>query len=103
MVRLQIENGIRIQGSLKRLVFSIAVRLFFLFVGWLICHLQDIEAFGVFTPENIPAPVRNVLGLKVEGVEYKKQPAFDFIAVDDKVLVARGAGGGVALWVREEE
>eukprot|EP00471_Norrisiella_sphaerica_P003907 CAMPEP_0184481610 /NCGR_PEP_ID=MMETSP0113_2-20130426/3163_1 /TAXON_ID=91329 /ORGANISM="Norrisiella sphaerica, Strain BC52" /LENGTH=576 /DNA_ID=CAMNT_0026860829 /DNA_START=808 /DNA_END=2538 /DNA_ORIENTATION=- len=64
---------------------------------------EDVEAFGLYTPDNIPPPVRNILGLKVDGQEYKKQPAFNFIAVDDKVLVGRGAGGGVALWVREED
>ena len=29
---------------------------------------------------------------------YKRQPAFDFVAIDDQIAAARGAGGGVALW-----
>mmetsp|Transcript_8798 Transcript_8798/g.13538 ORF Transcript_8798/g.13538 Transcript_8798/m.13538 type:complete len:247 (-) Transcript_8798:166-906(-) len=31
----------------------------------------------------------------------KVQPAFNFIAIEDNILVARGAGGGLALWLRQ--
>jgi hypothetical protein len=32
----------------------------------------------------------------------KKQPCFDWIEVNDRFCVARGAGGGLALWLKEE-
>ena len=40
--------------------------------------------------------------IRTEAAEspYKKQPAFDFVAVDERIAAARGAGGGVALWLR---
>ena len=30
-------------------------------------------------------------------------PFFKFVYVDDKCLVGRGKGGGLALWAREED
>mmetsp|Transcript_23602 Transcript_23602/g.30607 ORF Transcript_23602/g.30607 Transcript_23602/m.30607 type:complete len:240 (+) Transcript_23602:112-831(+) len=30
----------------------------------------------------------------------KVQPSFNFIAIEEKIIVARGAGGGLALWKR---
>jgi len=81
--------AIRFKGSYKWLAYR--SRLEFEF--------DEVEALGVYTPE-LPDPIKSILGLRIEGKDYDKQPAFNFIAVDDKVLVARGAGGGVALWER---
>ncbi|CAL1126717.1 unnamed protein product [Cladocopium goreaui] len=50
---------------------------------------------------DLPDWLRSMAGMK-SSTPYKKQPAFNFVAVDDQIAAARGAGGGVALWLRNE-
>jgi len=50
---------------------------------------------------DLPDWVRSALGMK-SSQPYKRQPAFNFVAADGTVIAARGAGGGVALWVRND-
>lgn len=49
----------------------------------------------------LPDFVRSAIGMR-SSTPYKKQPAFNFVAADDRIAAARGAGGGVALWLRNE-
>mmetsp|Transcript_4357 Transcript_4357/g.10677 ORF Transcript_4357/g.10677 Transcript_4357/m.10677 type:complete len:233 (-) Transcript_4357:138-836(-) len=50
---------------------------------------------------DLPDWARSALGMK-SSAPYKRQPAFNFVAADGTVIAARGAGGGVALWVRSD-
>ena len=50
---------------------------------------------------SLPDGLRSMAGMK-SSTPYKRQPAFDFVAIDDQIAAARGAGGGVALWARNE-
>mmetsp|Transcript_48543 Transcript_48543/g.140657 ORF Transcript_48543/g.140657 Transcript_48543/m.140657 type:complete len:293 (+) Transcript_48543:62-940(+) len=60
---------------------------------------EDLKICGVSLP--LPDFVRSAAGMK-SSAPYKKQPAFNFVAVDERIAAARGAGGGVALWLRNE-
>lgn len=60
---------------------------------------EDLKFCGISVP--LPDWLRSQAGMKSE-TPYKKQPAFEFVAVDERVAAARGAGGGVALWLRNE-
>lgn len=60
---------------------------------------EDLKVCGFSVP--LSDGLRSAMGMK-SSQPYKKQPAFEFVAVDSKVAAARGAGGGVALWLRNE-
>jgi len=62
----------------------------------------DFDALKVCGFElELPDFVRSAMGMR-SSTPYKRQPAFDFVAADGQVVAARGAGGGVALWVRND-
>lgn len=62
--------------------------------------------FSVASPAG-PKPPRfqiGVLGLTFpynQG-ESKVQPGFTFMDISDRYVIARGAGGGLALWLRQD-
>jgi len=60
---------------------------------------DELKLCGFSVP--LPDALRSTLGMK-SSTPYKRQPAFDFVAADEKIMAARGAGGGVALWLRNE-
>jgi len=60
---------------------------------------EDLKVCGMSVP--LPDWMRSAAGMK-SSAPYKKQPAFNFVAVDGRIAAARGAGGGVALWLRNE-
>ncbi|CAJ1359850.1 unnamed protein product [Effrenium voratum] len=60
---------------------------------------EELKICG-FSP-SLPDWLRSMAGMRSSS-PYKKQPAFDFVAVDERIAAARGAGGGVALWLRNE-
>lgn len=80
---LEFEGSLRWMDERRRLEFD----------------FEDLKICGISLP--LPDSLRGVMGMK-SSQPYKKQPAFNFVAVDGKVAAARGAGGGVALWMRNE-
>lgn len=60
---------------------------------------EDLKVCGISLP--LPDFIRSAAGMK-SSTPYKTQPAFNFVAVDERIAAARGAGGGVALWLRNE-
>lgn len=60
---------------------------------------EDLKLCGYSLP--LPGWLRGKAGMKSE-TPYNKQPAFNFVVVDSRVAAARGAGGGIALWLRNE-
>ena len=62
-----------------------------------------MKIFGQDITGALPRGVKKSAGLLVDdGETYKKSPAFTWIEVNEKIAVARGAGGGVALWKKVE-
>ena len=60
-----------------------------------------VKVFGKDVTNLLPTDIKKKAGLLVdENDTYKKQPAFAWIEVNDCIAIARGAGGGVALWRR---
>ena len=58
----------------------------------------------VFPYQKPPPTQIGVLGLTFpynQG-ESKVQPGFTFMDISDRYVIARGAGGGLALWLRQE-
>eukprot|EP00929_Paragymnodinium_shiwhaense_P003893 TRINITY_DN104606_c0_g1_i1.p1 TRINITY_DN104606_c0_g1~~TRINITY_DN104606_c0_g1_i1.p1 ORF type:complete len:251 (+),score=61.18 TRINITY_DN104606_c0_g1_i1:65-817(+) len=60
---------------------------------------EELKICGMTLP--LPDFIRGAAGMR-SSKPYKKQPAFDFVAADGTVIAARGAGGGVALWLRND-
>lgn len=60
---------------------------------------EELKICGFTLP--LPDWLRAQAGMR-SSMPYKKQPAFNFVAVDKRIAAARGAGGGVALWLRNE-
>ena len=60
-----------------------------------------VKVLGKDITAVLPDSVKKGAGLLVGANDtYKKQPAFTWIEVNEIVAIARGAGGGVALWRR---
>jgi len=60
---------------------------------------EELKFCGLSVP--VPDFMRSTIGMR-SPTPYKKQPAFDFVAADGRIIAARGAGGGVALWLRND-
>lgn len=58
---------------------------------------DEIKICGLSLP--LPDVARSLVGMR-SSTPYKRQPAFDFVVADGTIVAARGAGGGVALWVK---
>lgn len=80
---LEFEGSLRWMDEQRRLEFD----------------FEDLKVCGMSVP--LPDWLRGAAGMK-SSTPYKKQPAFNFVAVDGRIAAARGAGGGVALWLRNE-
>lgn len=80
---LEFEGSLRWTDETRRLEFD----------------FEDLKVCGMSVP--MPDWLRAQAGMK-SSTPYKKQPAFNFVAVDGRIAAARGAGGGVALWLRNE-
>ena len=71
------------------------------------CRLEfdfrKCKVLGFDVTNILSASLKKKAGLLVDDNDkYDKQPAFTWLAVNDKIGVARGAGGGVALWRRTD-
>lgn len=62
----------------------------------------NIELFGNDITGILPEFIRDGAGLTRDGLEFKKRPSFTFFVCDGKILVGRGAGGGLALWINDD-
>jgi hypothetical protein len=62
----------------------------------------NIELFGKDITSVLPQGLRDAAGLTRDGLEFTKRPFFNFYVCDGTILVGRGAGGGIALWINEE-
>lgn len=82
----EFEGVFRWFGDLRRLEFD----------------FKTVKVFGNDITGILPDTVKKSAGLLLDGDSYTKQPAFSWIEVDDAVAIARGAGGGVALWKKVE-
>lgn len=62
------------------------------------------EAFHLLLPRALLPLQVGVLGLNFpyKQGESKVQPGFTFMDISDRYVIARGAGGGLALWLRQD-
>jgi hypothetical protein len=62
--------------------------------------IDDMFLGGYNVSNFVPDFIKDGIGLGKKPEDFKKPPAFTYIGVSDKSLVARGGTGGIALWTR---